>query len=278
MHILELDKTCMKIFNILRAKIDEMKIRGISNVYKELSRNPAYFLYKTFSINPKYSTRRYKPLVEAEEKLLRAYIKQGDLILDAGCGDGRNGLKIVEELNLNPAGVVLFDINPSYLKKLGKFVRRSKNGCYFIMRGSIFDIGLKSDMFDVVICTGGVLSLAYGGSIDDGLMELRRVTKDRSMIIFSIITMERLIKTAEERGREDIKEEVMRTGIYPNWNEQYGEGICKGWYVDEVEDKMRHLGLEIIAKELVYLSYRDVPDSVLIVCRKKEEEYDQRMA
>lgn len=228
MRISNIGKTCMKTFYILRAKIDEIKIRGVSNVYKELSRNPRYFLYKTFSINPKYSTRMYKPLVEKEEKLLYAYIKSGYFVLDAGCGDGRNGLKIVEELNLNPAGVVLFDINQDYLKKLNKFIARSKNGCYFVMRGSIFDVGLKSDMFDTVVCTDGVLSLAYGGSIEEGVMELKRVTKDEGMIIFSIMTIERLIKTAEERGREDIKEEVMRTGIYPNWNEQYGEGICKG--------------------------------------------------
>ena len=89
------------------------------------------------------------------------------------------------------------------------------------------------------------------------------------MIIFSIMTVERLIKTAEERGREDLKEEVMRTGVYQNWNEQYGEGLCKGWYVDEVEGKIGALGLEMVDKELIYLTHRDAPDSVLIVCKKK---------
>lgn len=257
----------MKFFYIFKAEIEEIKIKGASTFFKDLLKNPRYFLYKTFSITPKYSTSAYKPLVEAEEKLLRSYTNKGDFVLDAGCGDGRNGLKIVEELKLNPKKVVLFDINHDYLKKLNEFIARSKNGCYFVMRGSIFDVGLKSDMFDTVVCTGGVLSLAYGGSIEDGLMELRRVTKKGGVIIFSIMTIERLIKTAEERGREDIKEEVMRTGTYQDWNEQYGEGIAKGWYVDEVEENIGALGLEMVAKELVYLAHRDAPDSLLLACR-----------
>ena len=261
----------MTTFYILRAKIDEVWIKGFFTVFKVLFKNPRYFSYKTFSITPKYSTRTYTPLVKAEEKLLRSYINRGDFVLDTGCGDGRNGLKIVEELILCPEKVVLFDINLDYLRRPNKFITQSKNGCYFVTRGSIFDVGLKSGVFDAAICTGGVLSLAYGGSIEDGLVELKRVTKNGGVILFSIMTIERLIKTAEERGREDIKEEVVRTGIYPNWNEQYGEGICKGWYVDEVDERIEALGLETVAKELVYLAHRDVPDSVLIVCRKKSE-------
>lgn len=260
----------MKIFHIFNAKIAEIKVKGASTFLKDIFENPRYFSYKTFSITPKYSTRMYKPLVEAEEKLLRAYINQGDLILDAGCGDGRNGLKIVEELNLCLEKLILFDINYDYLRRLNKFIMRSKHGSYSVMRGSIFDVGLKSDMFDTVVCTGGVLSLAYGGSIEDGLMELRRVTKNGGVIIFSIMTIERLIKTAEERGREDAMEHIMRTGTYQGWNEQYGEGIAKGWYVDEVEENIDALGLEMVAKELVYLAHKDAPDSVLIVCKKKE--------
>lgn len=259
----------MKIFHIFNAKIAEIKVKGISTFLKDIFKNPRYFSYKTFSITPKYSTRMYKPLVEAEEKLLRAYINQGDLVLDAGCGDGRNGLKIVEELNLCLEKLILFDINYDYLRRLNKFIVRSKNNCYSVMRGSIFDVGLKNDTFDVVICTGGVLNLAYGGSIEEGLTELRRVTKNDGSIIVSIMTIERLIKTAEERGREDIKENIMRTGVYQNWNVQYGEGICKGWYVKEVEANIRALGLEMVTTELVYLAPRNVPDSVLIVCRKK---------
>ena len=257
----------MKFFYIFKAEIEEIKIKGASTFFKDLLKNPRYFSYKTFSINPKYSTRMYKPLMEAEEKLLRSYINQGDFVLDAGCGDGRNGLKIVEELNFNQGKVALFDINLDYLRRLNKFIMRSKHGFYSVMRGSIFDVGLKSDMFDAVICTGGVLSLAYGGSIEDGLVELKRLTKDDGVIIFSIMTIERLIKNAEERGREDIKEEVIRTGVYPNWNEQYGEGICKGWDTDEVDSKIEALGLEILSKEVIYIDHKDIPDSLLLACR-----------
>lgn len=48
--------------------------------------------------------------------------------------------------------------------------------------------------------------------------------------------------------------------------------------MDEVEEKIKTFGLEMVAKELIYLAHRDVPDSVLIVCTRKEEEHVQRMA
>lgn len=258
-----------KIIHILPAIVNDIKKCGFVHYVKDLLANPQYYKYKIFSINPKYLTSRLKATVDKEEELFHRYVKLRHFVLDAGCGDGRNGLKIVEELKLKPKAVVLFDISPDYLKKLSRFVRRSKNNCYYVVRGSIFDMGLSNEILDVVICSGAVLSLADGGSIEDGLLELKRVVKTGGTIIFHIITTERLIKTAEERGRNDIKENILRTGIYPNWNEQYREGICKGWSINEVNAKVEALGLEIVSKDVIYS--KDVPFSMLLACRKKRD-------
>jgi ubiquinone/menaquinone biosynthesis C-methylase UbiE len=39
---------------------------------------------------------RLKPTVDKEEKLFHRCVKPGDFVLDAGCGDGRNGLSLTK--------------------------------------------------------------------------------------------------------------------------------------------------------------------------------------
>jgi len=85
-----------KIFHILLAIVNEVKTYGFLRCLKDLLENPPYSLYKTFSISPKYMRPRLKPTVDKEEKLFHRCVKPGDFVLDAGCGDGRNGLSLTK--------------------------------------------------------------------------------------------------------------------------------------------------------------------------------------
>ncbi len=223
------------------------------------------------SINPKYARRRLRRLVAAERSLLRRFVPDGALVLDAGCGDGRNAFRIVDELAITPRRVVMLDINPDMLE-LGRRNIAADEGTahlFEVAEGSVFQVPFPDGTFDVSICVGNVLSLAAGGTIAEGLDELRRVTDEGGVILFSLATREYLQRVAHERGLPDRAAEVEATGVYTHWNDQYGEGVCKSWGPTSlVPDNVRAASLMLLEVREVYTDYRDVPACLLLACRR----------
>jgi len=222
-------------------------------------------------INPKYGEPRLQDLVKKEAALMSSHVRHGALVLDAGCGDGRNSFRLVDELAVRPDGIVMLDINPLLLEKVQKSINADEVTAplFAPVLGSIFEIPYSKDTFDAVICLGDVLSLASAGSIDKGLQELLRVTKSGGVLLFSLMTREYLLRKAQNRGLPKKIQEVSTTGVYTEWNQQYGEGVAKSWGDNsQIEEKVRALSLELLQLEYVYTEYQDVSARLLMVCRK----------
>jgi glycosyltransferase involved in cell wall biosynthesis len=146
-------------------------------------------------INPKYGEPRLQDLVTTEAALMSSLVHHGALVLDAGCGEGRNSFRLVDELAVRPDRIVMLDINPQLLEKVRKNIQveESTAPLFAPVMGSIFEIPCSKDTFDAVICLGDVLSLASAGSIEEGLQELRRVTKTGGVLLLSLVTKDYLL-------------------------------------------------------------------------------------
>ena len=221
--------------------------------------------------NAKYSEPRLADLVVKESAFLRRYIVDEDFVLDAGCGEGRNAFRLVDELAIQPSQIVMLDINPWNLERVEQSIQADETtaSLFELALGSIFAVPYPDDTFDAVLCLGDVLSLASAGSIEDGLKELRRVTKPGGILLFSLVTKEYLLRVAQEHNLPDKAREIEATGVYTDWNQQYGEGVFKSWGENsQVEEKIGAVGLELLEMQQVYIDYQDITARLLLACRK----------
>jgi hypothetical protein len=78
-----------------------------------------------------------------------------------------------------------------------------------------------------------------------------------------------LLRVAQEQNLSGKIDEIEATGIYTEWNKQFGEGVFKSWVEGSlIEEKMRTLSLELLKMEQVCTEYRDIPARLLLACRK----------
>lgn len=222
-------------------------------------------------INPKYFQPRLRDLVAKEGKLLSDYVRDKDRVLVAGCGEGRNAFRLVDEFGIHPSHFVMLDVNRKLLDSVQQNAAADQeNFALFLpLLGSVYNLPLKDEKFDVVMSLGDVLSVASGGSIEDGLSGFGNVIKSGGVLIYSIVTKQYLLRVAKERGLQEKIHEIEMNGIYTDWNKQLGEGEFKCWEGREIEGKIQSLGLELLQKEKVYIDYFHIPARWLLVCRKK---------
>ena len=114
-----------------------------------------------------------------EEKVRRANIKEGDMVLDYGCGPGSYTISAAEVVG--PAGKIFAaDIHPLALKKVHK---KAKKFSYSNIEKipTDCDTGLDNESIDVVIC----FDMFHGvPNKDELLREFHRVLKPNSILSF----------------------------------------------------------------------------------------------
>lgn len=112
---------------------------------------------------------------------LRARVRAGDRVLDAGCGAGR----YTRELIAMGADVTALDLSPVQLA----LCRERAPGARDYVLGSVTELGACADeSFDVTLALGGVLSYCFDQA-PRAVSELVRVTKRGGTLGLSVMSL-----------------------------------------------------------------------------------------
>lgn len=112
---------------------------------------------------------------------VRRRVREGDRVLDAGCGPGTFSRVAIEA----GASVTCLDISPVQLETC----RARTPGAEAYILGSVTDLGmLDDDTFDVTLALGGPLSYCLDRA-GDAVRELRRVTRPGGRIGVSVMSL-----------------------------------------------------------------------------------------
>ncbi|MFX1594245.1 MAG: class I SAM-dependent methyltransferase [Promethearchaeota archaeon] len=142
------------------------------------------------------------------EKIRKANIRQGDIVLDYGCGSGSYTIAAAEEVKPN-GRIFAADIHPLALKKVSK---KSEKSGYNNIETIQTDCatGLDNESIDVVICFDVIHDIPNKYNI---LKEFHRVLKPSSTLSFDdhhlkeneiidFITSEGLFKLSEKKDKQ----------------------------------------------------------------------------
>lgn len=133
----------------------------------------------------KNSPPPFKIWFEKENLYLRKIITNGSVVLDVGCGTGRNIKEIVDITGR----VIGIDNDEIFFKKAQKNLLEFKNVEVFLE--DVQKMHFKSNIFDYVICMGATFG-NFGFNKIKILKEMKRVTKNGGKIIVSVYSEEAL--------------------------------------------------------------------------------------
>lgn len=122
--------------------------------------------------------------IELEIDTIGKYIKPGNLVLDAGCG---NGFSTLAQAKLEPKAEfegIDYAKNMIEYAKIAKAKRKDKCKVSFSV-GSILDIPFDDNMFDVVYTTRVLINLPNWEDQKKAIKECLRVTKPKGKVILS---------------------------------------------------------------------------------------------
>lgn len=219
----------------------------------------------------KFMSERLRDLVVKEAQLIGHYGPGRKSVLDAGCGDARNSIRLVRGFKVVPNRLVLFENDAPHLALACQNAQQtiSATPIYSGSQGDIYNMPFIDGCFDLVIGLGDVPSLS-GGDPLDALSEMRRVLSDDGILLFSLITQEYLEHLAERDFDQDCYTRVRETHILPI---NYGDGtvilhVSLGATAD-VPARLAEIGLVIRHCLEVRFDFKDIPARLLLACAKK---------
>jgi SAM-dependent methyltransferase len=159
------------------------------------------------------------PSVATHIRMLERYVRNGNRVLDAGCGPGRFTL----ELQRLGASVTALDISPRQIELLQQRVPEAEAHV-----GDVVDLSrFGDDSFDVAVCFGGPLSYLVERA-PDAVAELARVTRPGGHLLVSVMGLGGVVvhfaSVIADLARRDGTErqlEIVRTQLLPE-DKDYG--------------------------------------------------------
>jgi len=172
------------------------------------------------------------PSVATHTRMLERYVRDGDRVLDAGCGPGRFTL----ELQRLGAQVTALDISPVQIELL-----RQRVSAVEAVVGDITDLSrFADDAFDATVCYGGPLSYLLGEA-ERAVAELARVTKSGGHLLVSVMSLggvavhyASMIGDLVRRDGPEPSLDVIRTQVLPR-KPDYGHLAMKLYRWSDVE-------------------------------------------
>tara|TARA_B100001175_G_scaffold259166_1_gene227808 strand:- start:7182 stop:7805 length:624 start_codon:yes stop_codon:yes gene_type:complete len=153
--------------------------------------------------------------------------KQHQLILDLGCGNGRN----MEHNNLKFIGIDNCD----------KFVNICKEKGLNVLNSNITDVNLSNKIADGLICIAVFHHLSTYEHRIQALREIKRLVKPGGKILLSVWSINQPLKT--RRKFNDYGNNIVI------WN-SYGKIFERYYYIfkiDEIKNLFRLVGLSLIS-------------------------------
>jgi SAM-dependent methyltransferase len=212
------------------------------------------------------------PSLSTHIRMLQAYVRAGDRVLDAGSGPGRFTLEL---LRLG-ADVTALDISPGQLELL-----RGRLPDVEAVVGDITDLSrFPDDAFDVTVCFGGPLSYVVERA-EEALAELARVTRSGGHVLVSVMGLAGavihfapvLVELARRDGPETSLE-VSRTGVLPE-GDGYGHLAMRMYLWDELEALLAPHGEVVDGAAAGILPHLEVEEPEI---RALLEEFEQKLA
>jgi ubiquinone/menaquinone biosynthesis C-methylase UbiE len=120
--------------------------------------------------------------LDLEHKNISEYIKDGDVVLDAGCANGFATIKHATEKKINIIGIDYAESMIEYANENLKMTEL-KNTNFKV--GDITKLDFPDNYFDVVYTTRVLINLSTWEEQKKGLLECIRVTKKGGTIVFS---------------------------------------------------------------------------------------------
>ena len=113
--------------------------------------------------------------------LERLKVNPGDLVLDAGCGEGRHCFGMLSR----GARVVGFDLDHTAMRDASKRLRKEAKAVASLAQGNIFQLPFADETYDRVICSE---VMEHVHSYQNAAIELARVTKPGGRLAITIPT------------------------------------------------------------------------------------------
>jgi len=151
-----------------------------------------------------------KDWLKKENNYLKENIKKGAVVLDVGCGFGRNVMVITNVARK----IIGIDNNKLLCKKIVKNLSMYKNVEFFCENAQ--KMYFSNNVFDYVICMGNTFG-NFGKNKLKILKEMKRVTKKGGKIFVSVYSEKALDIRKKEYRRIGIKiKEISNGTIYTN--------------------------------------------------------------
>lgn len=184
-----------------------------------------------------------KDWLEKENLYLRKNTKEDSIVLDVGCGFGRN-IKAIVNLAKKIVGI---DNNQNLFEEIKEKLSKFKNVEVFLENARKMHFG--NNIFDYTICMGNTFG-TFGKDKLKILKEMKRVTKKGGKIIISVYSENALDMRIEEYKRIGIKIKKIQDGTIYSENglilEQFNKEKLKKIF-DSVELEVKIIKLNSIS-------------------------------
>ena len=185
-----------------------------------------------------------KDWLEKENIYLKKNIKKGTLVLDVGCGFGRN----IEAIVKIPKKIVGIEKNKKLFKKIKEELSNLENVKLFLEDAK--KMHFADDTFDYSLCMGNT----FGDFKEDKikiLKEMKRVTKKGGKIIISVYSEKALDVRIKQYKKIGMKIKKVQNGTVYTKDDLILEQFTK----EEIRKIFNSVGLKVKIIELNSISY-----------------------
>ncbi len=191
------------------------------------------------------SSPRYREWIKKEEIWLRENIKKNSLVLDVGCGFGKD-IKLLINIAKNISGI---DYDREAIKEARKNLSQFRNVKIFLENAE--NMHFENNTFDYVICMGNTFG-NFGKNKLKILKEMKRVAKRKGKIIIGVYSEKALPTRIDVYKKTKVKiKKMSKDGTVTTTEGLISEQFSK----EKLKNIFKKAGLNVRIINLNSISY-----------------------